>query len=256
MLGCDIMPEQSPYDSAFYAQQKDGSYNSATIVIPHVLSLCQPQSVADFGCGVGTWLRVFIEKGISDATGIDGEYVRDELLVIPAQHFVRANLTQPIDLKRKFDLVVSLEVAEHIKGSSAACFVETLTKHGPIVLFSAAIPSQGGTFHVNEQWPGYWNELFKERGYTCVDCLRGVFWEDERIDWWYRQNMLLFVANEERSRFPAVAGSGSPLNIVHPDHYIATVNEDRHYGIKSLLRKIPDSVKTTLRWRKAKSQSV
>jgi SAM-dependent methyltransferase len=253
------MPKQSPYDSAFYRGQKDGSYNSAKIVIPYMLSLVRPQSVADFGCGVGTWLSVFIENGITDATGIDGEYVRDDLLVIPVERFVRADLSRPCDLKKTFDLVISLEVAEHIPRGSAACFVETLTKHGPIVLFSAALPSQGGTGHVNEQWPSYWSALFKQQGYACVDCLRGIFWEDQRIEWWYRQNMLLFVADRALPRFSALSASAGPwdppLNIVHPDLYIAIQDENRHVGIGTLIRNIPDSLRTTMRSRRERATS-
>jgi SAM-dependent methyltransferase len=205
------------YDSAFYAQQKDGSYVSASVVVPHILSLFKPSSVADFGCGVGTWLRALLDVGVTDITGVDGDYVRDELLVIPSERFVRADLTRPIDLGRTFDLVVSLEVREHLPKESAPVFVQTLTRHSKVVLFSAAIPFQGGTYHINEQWPQYWNGLFSEHGYSCVDSLRGLFWHDDRIEWWYRQNMLLFVANDTLSGFSSRSpASVAPLDLVHP----------------------------------------
>jgi 2-polyprenyl-3-methyl-5-hydroxy-6-metoxy-1,4-benzoquinol methylase len=65
-------------------------------------------------------------------------------------------LIQPLDLEKEFDLVVSLEVAEHLPASAADQFVNTLVKHGKKILFSAAIPGQGGQDHLNEQWPDYW----------------------------------------------------------------------------------------------------
>jgi len=102
-------------------------------------------------------------------------------------------LRVPIDLGRHFDLVVSLEVAEHIPHASADTFVDSLVRHGDIVLFSAAIPGQGGTFHVNEQWPEYWGKRFKARGYVGIDCVRPLVWEDPSVDYWYAQNVFLFV---------------------------------------------------------------
>ena len=43
--------------------------------------------------------------------------------------------------------------------------VATITKHGDAVLFSAAIPGQGGQDHLNEQWPEYWQKKFEVNGY-------------------------------------------------------------------------------------------
>ena len=98
--------------------------------------------------------------------------------MIAREKFLGTDLTQPINLNRRFDLVVSLEVAEHLPSEAAANFVETLTKHGSIILFSAAVPGQVGTNHQNEQWPRYWDGLFAVHGCRCVDCLRGLLWND------------------------------------------------------------------------------
>jgi hypothetical protein len=102
------MRAELTYGGAFFDSQKDTSFISASIVIPRVLSLCNPKSVADFGCGVGTWVRALLDIGVSDVTGIDGNYVRDDLLVIPSERFVRADIGQPVDLNRKFDLAISM----------------------------------------------------------------------------------------------------------------------------------------------------
>ena len=85
----ESMRAELTYGGAFFDSQKDTSFISASIVIPRVLSLCNPKSVADFGCGVGTWVRALLDIGVSDVTGIDGDYVRDDLLVIPSERFVR-----------------------------------------------------------------------------------------------------------------------------------------------------------------------
>jgi SAM-dependent methyltransferase len=235
------------YSRTFFCNQKDGSYSSARSVMPYLISLCQPQSIADFGCGVGTWLQASRECGINDVTGIDGDYVQDQLLMIPRENFVRADLTRPVDLGRRFDLILSMEVAEHLPPNAAATFIDTLTRHGEVVLFSAAIPSQGGIHHINEQWAQYWRSLFGDRGYVCVDCLRNTFWDAKQIEWWYRQNMFLYVSEESLSKYPKLTLESSrhgrlPVNLVHPD-----LLTERNIGLRTLLKQFPDAAGVTFR---------
>ena len=239
------------YGGEFFNSQRDTSLTSASIVLPHVLSLVNPESVADFGCGVGTWVRALLDMGVTDVVGIDGNYVSDESLVIPGDRFVRADIAQPVDLDRKFDLAISMEVAEHLPPAKAAVFIDTLTRHSDVVLFSAAVPRQGGTYHVNEQWPDYWNGLFSAHGYRCVDILRDVFWEDDRIAWWYRQNMFLFVANDRLSAFPKLVAETNrprslPLAMVHPGFM------QKNIGLRQLLNQIPGPLRASLarRWQR------
>ena len=118
------------------------------------------------------------------------------------------DLTQPISLGRRFDLAICLEVAEHIDEKRASDFLSTLTSFSDHVLFSAAIPYQGGTGHVNEQWPGYWARLFADKGYGCQDFIRKKIWNDSGIHYWYRQNILLFSKGAEHEE---------PLPMVHPE---------------------------------------
>jgi len=183
----------NPYIRDFYLRQAAGSRLSATRLLPVVLGMLRPRSIVDVGCGVGTWLAVAMEEGILDIVGVDGSHVERDLLQIPASRFVACDLTTDIDLNRTFDLVISLEVAEHLPEQSADAFVSSLVRHGPAVLFSAAIPCGSGTGHVNEQWPAYWAGKFSERGYVAIDCLRPLIWNDPEIEWWYRQNTLLYV---------------------------------------------------------------
>ncbi|HUZ90376.1 MAG TPA: methyltransferase domain-containing protein [Methylocella sp.] len=179
-------------DETFYERQQDGSIRSAEIVVPIVLSLFPCHSVVDFGCGVGGWLREFERQGVSDYLGIDGDYVSRQMLKIPADRFRPADLREVSDLGRRFDLACSLEVAEHLPEDRARSFVAALVKAAPVVLFSAAIPFQDGRGHLNEQWQSYWAKLFGEHGYVTLDCIRPAIHGDSRVEWWYRQNILVF----------------------------------------------------------------
>jgi SAM-dependent methyltransferase len=162
-------------------------------VVPLVRSLLDVTSVADFGCGTGGWLAVWNRLGVKDIAGCDGPYVPGPSLLIDPIRFVVTDLARPMRLGRRFDLVQSLEVAEHLPRAAAPSFVETLTSHAPVVLFSAAAPGQGGERHVNEQPLEYWRALFGKCGFNLADPLRPYLKGDKRVESWYRYNAVFFV---------------------------------------------------------------
>src|SRR3954464_13376223 len=144
------MKTRESYDEVFYSNQRDGSYKSASVVVPMLVDFFRPGSVLDIGCGVGTWLRAFKDNGVDDVIGVDGAYVSAASLLIPPQQFRAHDLTREVVLDRRFDLAMSLEVAEHLPEECARQIVEVLTYSADVVVFSAAIPDQQGTNHVNE----------------------------------------------------------------------------------------------------------
>lgn len=194
------------------------AYNkqSASVILPFVFDRFPVKSIIDVGCGIGTWLAVAADAGVSDITGVDGSYVNKQLLHIPTDHFKEHDLSRPFDMGRKFDLAICLEVAEHIDAANADALIDSIVRHADLVLFSAAIPGQTGEGHVNEQWVGYWEKKFGERGYSFHDLLRPVFWEHPQVEWWYKQNMFIVARNGHLS-LPAAAG---PVHqYIHPDLY-------------------------------------
>ena len=217
-----------PYTETFYNTQKEGSRRSAEAIVPLIIGLVKPQSVVDVGCGLGTWLSVFKAHGVKDVLGVDGEHVDQSMLQISREQFVAFDLTRPIQMNRQFDLVVSLEVAEHLPQQSAKIFIDSLSKLGPVILFSAAIPFQGGTDHLNEQWPDYWANYFKENGYEAIDCIRKKVWQDDTVEWWYAQNILVFSRKDYLACNPLLKEEfedthPSQLSIVHPRKYLELI---------------------------------
>lgn len=180
---------------------------AAELVVPWILERLTVRSVVDVGCGLGTWAAVFADHGC-EVLGLEGEEVSRELLQIPPEHFRVVDLEGDVALPGRYDLAVCLEVAEHVSEPGGHRLVDLLTSAAETVLFSAAVPGQGGTNHVNEQWPAYWQSLFEARGFGVDDTIRWHFWQDDRIEWWYRQNMML-----ARRGAPA----GAPMRpAVHP----------------------------------------
>lgn len=214
------------YNQRFFASISSGSRRSARRVLPLVYELTPVRSIIDIGCGTGAWLAAAMESGIGDVVGVDGAYVQQHQREIPAERFVEADLAMltPETLRgraavgeRRFDLAMSLEVAEHLPEASAAGFVALLTSLAPVVLFSAAIPFQGGTGHQNEQFPSWWAKRFAARGYVPLDVIRDRVWDDASVEWWYRQNTLVFVASDHPAA--SIPARGGMLDRVHPAHY-------------------------------------
>ncbi|HEX3725524.1 MAG TPA: class I SAM-dependent methyltransferase [Pirellulales bacterium] len=216
---------ETPYNDAFFAFHEERSRASARETIPLVLSYVQPKRVVDVGCGIGTWLVEFKAAGISDVTGIDGDYVNRAKLLISASEFRPHDLTRPFALDERFDLASSLEVAEHLPPESADAFVDSLTRLAPVILFSAAIPHQSGDGHVNEQFPEYWQAKFLAHDFVVVDCLRRPLWNNPQVAFYYRQNILFFVQRDRLGDYPRLAeefmraGEHPPLAFVHPETY-------------------------------------
>jgi SAM-dependent methyltransferase len=226
----DVPARDRLYTPQFYEAHQGGARRSARQIIPLVLNWVHANSVVDIGCGTGSWLAVVRECGIDDILGVDGHHVDQDQLEIPQDKFVPRDLTGPVDLGRSFDLAISLEVAEHLPAECASTFVASLVRLAPIVLFSAAIPGQGGTHHVNEQWQDYWANLFQKHAYVAIDMIRPAIWHDCQIEWYYRQNALIYAHKESLCQYTALQTAKDRTNpaqlaLVHPNCF------EHHIGV-------------------------
>jgi hypothetical protein len=190
-------------------------------------------SVVDVGCGVAPWLRTAMDLGATRGLGMDGDYVdRSRLLVEPALfrqcNLETENLRAAVSGDQMFDLVICMEVAEHLSSARAESFIAELCSLSNLIIFSAAIPGQGGVNHVNEQWPEYWAERFATCNFACFDVLRQPLWNRNDCEWWYLQNVLVF-ARKDSDAAASVARLGSatpaPMRLVHPRKLIQTVEQ-------------------------------
>jgi SAM-dependent methyltransferase len=194
---------QHSYDANFMNYADRSSRHSAQTVAAILCAVLRIDSVLDIGCAKGTWLAAWRDGGAQSVVGVDGSYVDMEKLVVPQDCFVAADLAQSIDLHREFDLVQTLEVAEHIPAAAADRFVGNLVRHSRgIILFSAAPPGQGGEFHVNEQPYDYWRTKFRAHGFEAYDYVRPLIAQDKAVSFWYRYNVLLYIRSDVASTLP------------------------------------------------------
>src|SRR5262245_51325328 len=166
---------------------------SARTILGIVFGYVSPRSVLDVGCGLGTWLSVAQGLGVADVRGVEGPWLDASRLCVDGALVTACDLERGFSLDRRFDLAVCLEVAEHLAAEAAEPLVASLAAHSDLVLFSAAIPHQGGHHHVNEQFPDYWAAHFARHGFRPVDLIRPRIWDDPAVLGWLRQNTLLFA---------------------------------------------------------------
>ena len=212
------------YDQDFFNTTHD-HLSSARVILNILFKHYNPESIVDVGCGSGSWLKVAGEMGVNSLTGIDGKWLKKDMLISNNFELITHELETIIPVLPAYDLAISLEVAEHLPESRAESFIRDLCKLSKVVLFSASIPNQGGDNHINEQWQSYWYGLFRENNYLGFDIIRHQVWNDEQVKSWYKQNCLIYVHKDFIEIFNLVDNSKYPIDIVHKDIY--SLNPDK-----------------------------
>jgi SAM-dependent methyltransferase len=208
---------EATYSPAWFSDRSGGASDSAGVIVPMLFELLEPERVVDVGCGRGEWVAVAQRLG-AEAIGIDGPWVDPEALRIAPQHFLARDLSKPLALEQTFDLAICVEVAEHLEPEHSSQLIDTLVALAPAIAFSAAVPGQGGSGHVNERWQDEWAAMFEARGYVALDAIRARVWSNPLVRWFYAQNLLLYV-DPERVGDLEVEAPSLPLRVVHPRLY-------------------------------------
>jgi SAM-dependent methyltransferase len=207
--------------------------------LPVMFEQIKPSSLIDVGCGVGMWTRAAMDLGIKDVLGVDGVEIPESQLLIPKQCFAVRDFTKDWNFGRSFDLAICFEVGEHLEKPSAPLLVKNLVAHSNTVIFSAACPGQVGQYHINCQWPVFWQNLFNAEGFACDDSLRWKVWNDGRIEKWYRQNAFVATRNPER------AGREDRIRpVVHPAYIYGDNYENIQDARFSSMMDIEDGMMT------------
>ena len=203
------------YPAGFYENRRDHTAYAAQKILAALPAGLRRERIADIGCGTGTWLAAALAMGSTYAFGAEGDWVTPAMLDDPRIDFHPHDLEKPF-IGPRVDLAISLEVAEHLSPERAESFVTDLVALAPAILFSAAIPGQGGVGHRNERWQSYWATLFAGHGYAAFDLVRPAIWTDDAIPAWYRQNTVLYVELSTGKTLGLVPADPLQLDRVHP----------------------------------------
>lgn len=234
------------YNENFHKDRDTVTRKTANIVLNILKDIYNPSSLIDLGGGIGVWVSEFISVNGNesvDAVCYDGDYISEDMLVIQKDNFVKCNLEERINVQKKYDLAMSLEVAEHLSKERAKSFVNDLTNMSDCIMFSAAIIGQGGEGHINEQYMSYWVELFKENGFVPYDVVRPFIQDIDEVPWWYKQNIMVYVNKKRNDLVQKFDNIKTPplLHMVYDIHYNGYF--ERCNSKKSLRQRIKNILK-------------
>lgn len=152
-----------------------------------------PEVVVDIGCGPGMHVYSLRDLGVT-AIGYDVDDVAEG-----KKYIEKISMFELKERGVSCDLALCLEVAEHIdedrNNDIAKACLEILTNRG-ILIWSAAIPGQGGVNHINCQPKEYWHFMFRSHGAIRLKEL-----EDDMLSYirsgyhmgWFTQNAMIFI---------------------------------------------------------------
>lgn len=182
------------YKTQYYAKRIEDPWRSEANQIGIVLmNYFEPESVIDFGCAVGAHLEPFHKNNIA-VQGVEGNKKGIEYAVIPKKYISHHDLRKPFDSNRKYDLAISIEVAEHIPQQFDDVYVNSICASASNIVITAAPPGQGGTHHVNEQPNEYWIDKFERRGFSYRENANKELAAQFEVSnsTWVEENLLIF----------------------------------------------------------------
>ncbi|PKN88653.1 MAG: hypothetical protein CVU46_00150 [Chloroflexi bacterium HGW-Chloroflexi-8] len=229
------------YDNDFFSKHDLISYKSAVSFVPILFDLFEINSVVDIGCGIGSWLKAFQDHGVTNIKGYDVSNLQKSDYLVPYEN-LELNfdfISRDFPNDKKYDILLCLEVVEHLPEKKSFEFIKKLTELSPVILFSAAIPGQSGHGHINEQYPSFWNEIFQKFSFIEIDFIKPLIWNNYEIAWWYRQNMTIYVNRELLIQYPKLYQISKKINEQTNEPKLILVSETifKEYN-KKIIRKI------------------
>ena len=205
------------YRYSFYKNRTAATSSASDIILRTIAkSFSDINLVYDIGCGSGAWLEAADDIFKPDKLiGLEGEWLPEKILKKVDNKKIsikKGNLNSDLFLSNvtECDLIICLEVLEHLQENTVKFICEKIFKKARYILFSAALPFQGGNGHITERPLSFYVELMNQNGYGCKDKLREKIWNNDKIPFWYRQNIVLFERGAKNNL-------SFPIDIGHPE---------------------------------------
>jgi len=198
------MNQEFRYSKEFYHSVDNRASETAKVIFRELRNYLNVTTMVDAGCGSGAWARTAIDEGFTQAFGVDLSSSLDLIKKNKSFEKILAN-GNLILIERDFvkdsvsglpvaELAICLEVAEHLPPEIGASLITRLTEASNFVIFSAAQPGQGGTYHINERPIEFWVEEFAKYNFEPFDPFREILRKSQNVPRFYALNMLLFVS--------------------------------------------------------------
>ncbi len=166
--------------------------------IVHILPYLKIKTAIDFGCGPGWYVKLFHNYGI-DMQGYDGNPMVEDM----SSHFFNngfycqcVDLNEKVEAEEQVDLVLCLEVGEHIPAKYEKIFIGNLTRNSShYILLSWAVPGQNGDGHINCRNNGYIIERLKLDGFYLNVPITNLLRTNASCTW-FKNTIMFFEKNQ------------------------------------------------------------
>jgi GT2 family glycosyltransferase/glycosyltransferase involved in cell wall biosynthesis/2-polyprenyl-3-methyl-5-hydroxy-6-metoxy-1,4-benzoquinol methylase len=253
--------EQHPYNENYYETYRAGSYigpyNRETfgyffsLIAEKIIKEIHPQKVLEVGCAKGFLVEALRDRKI-DVYGMDlSEYAINEVRADIKKFCKVGSIIDP--LQQKFDLIVCIEVLEHIAPEFADKAVSNLCAATNDILFSSTPDDEHNEpTHLNVQPPEYWAGLFLKNGFLRDTKFDASFISPQAVrfkkatkstteivsafekELWFYRKQFLKQRNEIERLIPIEKGSKEKDEVIHnictmlgdKDNYIASKEKE------------------------------
>lgn len=133
-------------------------------IADRIVADIHPLRALDAGCALGLLVETLRARGV-DAYGLDlSAYAISKAAAEVAPYLKEGSIAAELDAR--YDLIVSIEVLEHMPALDADAAVANFCRHTDDVLFSSSPLDYSETTHVNVRPPEYWAEQFARHGFV------------------------------------------------------------------------------------------
>ncbi|MHB0989215.1 MAG: class I SAM-dependent methyltransferase [Bellilinea sp.] len=166
----DSFDPQNDFDAFYYAKGCGSPYerNERWLaffqgIADQIIADLQPKNVLDAGCAKGFLVEGLRNRG-AEAWGIDiSEHAIQEVFDTIKPYCKVGSITDPFS--QKYDLIVTIEVVEHMPAVMGKKAIENMCAHADRILFSSTPVDYRETTHYNVQPPEYWAREFARHGF-------------------------------------------------------------------------------------------
>lgn len=163
-----------------------------------LLENIKPKNMLEFGSGLGFLSRHIVDNSnIQEVYCIEPNEIKGQYRETAFPKLLSINIFNdliPQEIKRTFDLVVSIEVAEHIPQDKHNELFDFLVSHtNNWIVFSGAHVGQGGHGHISERPEEEWKDEFTKRGMIFQTKLtKEIRHACDKKNINHRQNLMIF----------------------------------------------------------------
>lgn len=173
--------------------------SSLAKVIKNLANILDVKDIADFGCGPGWYTYYFYKCGFQ-VNGYDGNPNVEKVssLLFNKEYYCQCqDLTEPFNIDIPFEMIICLEVGEHIPQKMEDIFLQNLVSNAnKYILLSWAIPGQKGDGHINCHTNAYIISKMKNKGWTYNRIVSKQLRCAANLDWF--KNTLMFFEKKHK----------------------------------------------------------